>query len=104
MAISWEFYLSRRKVNLNLWLKTNSIRSYDDVVRTCAAKGVIPPGKDVYDSLIEPLLVTKASSNTQKPVSAKKTKASASKTTEAKGGSSSSVRKKPSPKKKTGDK
>jgi hypothetical protein len=104
MAISWELYLSRRKIKLGLWIKTNNIRTYDDVLRACATKGVTPPNKDVYDSSIEPLLPAKVSSSAQKSVTAKKPKAVVSRPVKTKSPSSSNTRKKPAPKKKSGDK
>ena len=104
MAISWESYLSRRRIKLDPWLKVNNVRSYDDLVRTCAIKGVVPPSKDIFSTSVEPLLQSKASTPVQTTTSAKKPGGAPKKAAKKKAGSSSSTRKKPDPKKKSGDK
>ena len=46
MPVPWKTYVSRRKLRIVRWLKNNKIRSYDDLVRVCRAKVIVPPPLD----------------------------------------------------------
>lgn len=102
MAISWNLYLSRRKVNLTLWVKVNDVKSYDDMQRVCTSKGVRAPSEDVYNNTIKPLLETAEADNRKAPAKKGTDKSAPSKPAKKKNTTSSSVGKKPVAKNKPG--
>lgn len=105
MAIRWEVYLSRRKVNLPVWLKVNKVSSYNDVVSVCRLKGVIPPTKEVYSELITPLLNVDPPAQPTADAPAKKVKASSKKPTKGSSKAPTPAKRKNSTRKsKSGDK
>ena len=44
--MQWHVFVGRRRINVEEWLKANSIRSYGALLAWCASSNVVPPTKD----------------------------------------------------------
>lgn len=56
--ITLESLLRRRKTNLEKFVETQGITTYELLVERCARMGVSPPKKSTFESLVPPVTVS----------------------------------------------
>jgi len=75
MAISWNFYCKRRRIDVKRWIALHNIKSYKGMCKVLESMGIIPPDKDDVADLFKrkaapkpkPAKVPKKSNKSPKP-------------------------------------
>lgn len=47
--IKWDFFRRRRRLDIDVWMNSSKIESYDDFCRVLQTLGVAAPGIDEYE-------------------------------------------------------
>lgn len=47
--IKWDFFRRRRRLDIDAWMSSSKIESYDDFCRVLQSLGVVTPGIDEYE-------------------------------------------------------
>jgi len=90
MSISLEYLLKRKKSTLENFIKKNKLTSYDELVKYCKNRNLIPCEQKEYDDIVSPQKEVKKNVNVKKEVKKKET---AKKTVSRKSGKTSRARK-----------
>lgn len=68
MIVNWEFYVRRKRINVQAWLKQKNIQDYSALIEVTKKLGIETPSEEKVSKYFEKKVINKNDKKIKKPV------------------------------------